>query len=69
MHPSGKGNAKETPLTPLYLFAFDNVLGYRHFDFQVTVVLGPGVILSHSSIVAVGVCLELLLSPGGGRKG
>lgn len=54
--------------TSLYLFAFNNVLGHRHFNFQVTVILGPGVILSHSSIVAVGVCLELLLSPGGGRK-
>ena len=60
---------KDAPLTPLYLFAFYNVLGHRHFNLQVAVVLGPGVILSHSSVVAVGVCLELLLSPGGGRKG
>lgn len=68
VHPNGKGNAEETPLTSLYLLAFDNMLGHRHFNFQVTVILGPGVILSHSSVVAVGVCLELLLSPVGGER-
>lgn len=60
---------EDTPLTPLYLSAFHNVLGHGHFNLQVTVVLGPGVVLSHSSVVAVGVCLELLLFPGGGETG
>lgn len=60
---------KDTPLTLLYLFAFYDVLGHGHFNLQVAEVLGPGVILSHSPIVAVGVCLELLLSPGGEERG
>lgn len=46
-----------------YLPAFQDVFGHRHFDLQVTVVLGPGVFLSHSSIVTVRICLELLLCP------
>lgn len=51
-----------------YLPAFQDMLWHWHFDLQVAVVLGPGVILSHSSIVTVRICLELLLFPevGGG---
>ena len=60
---------KDTPVRPLYLFAFYDVLGHGHFNLQVAVVLGPGIILSHSSVVAVGVCLELLLSPGEEERG
>lgn len=60
---------KDTPLRLLYLFAFYDVLGHGHFNLQVTVVLGPGIILSHSSVVAVRVCLELLLSPGEEERG
>lgn len=48
----------------LHLFAFHNVLGHGHFNLQVAVVLGPGVVLPHCPVVAVGVRLELLLSPG-----
>lgn len=67
--PSEKERLTDTPLTALYLFAFYNVLGHRHFNLQVAVVLGPGIILSHSSVVAVRVCLELLLPPGGEERG
>lgn len=56
------------PSEPFYLFALYDVLGHRHFNLQVAVVLGPGVVLSHGPVVAVGVCLELLLSPGEGKK-
>lgn len=56
------------PSEPFYLFALYDVLGHRHFNLQVAVVLGPGVVLSHGPVVAVGVCLELLLPPGEGKK-
>lgn len=60
---------EDKPSEPFYLFALYDVLGHRHFNLQVAVVLGPGVVLSHGPVVAVGVCLELLLSPGGGKTG
>lgn len=47
-----------------YLPALHHVLGHRHLELQVGVVLGPGVAVPHGSVVAVGVPLELLLSPG-----
>lgn len=59
---------EDKPSEPFYLFALYDVLGHRHFNLQVAVVLGPGVVLSHGPIVAVGVCLELLLPPGEGKK-
>lgn len=59
---------EDKPSEPFYLFALYDVLGHRHFNLQVAVVLGPGVVLSHGPVVAVGVCLELLLSPGEGKK-
>lgn len=60
---------EDKPSEPFYLFALYDVLGHRHFDLQVAVVLGPGVVLSHGPVVAVGVRLELLLSPGEGKRG
>lgn len=48
---------------PGYLPALHHVPGHRHLELQVGVVLGPGVVLTHGAVIAVGVPLELLLSP------
>lgn len=47
-----------------YLPALHHMRGHRHLELQVGVVLRPGVVVPHSPVVAVGVPLELLLSPG-----
>ena len=45
----------------VYLSAFNNRLGHKHFDLHVGVVLRPAVVLSHCSVVAVGLGLKVLL--------
>lgn len=46
----------------VYLSAFNNRLGHKHFDLHVGVVLRPAVVFSHRSVVAVGLGLKVLLS-------
>lgn len=58
--PQGRVGSQRAPG---YLPALHHVPGHRHLELQVGVVLGPDVVLTHSAVIAVGVPLELLLSP------
>lgn len=47
----------------VHLAAFENCLGHKHTHFHIHVVLRPAVVLSHCTVVALGVGLELSLAP------
>lgn len=60
------GDRKTAPC--VYLPALEDCLGHKDAHFHIHVVLRPAVVLSHCTVVALGVGLEFSLAPESGAQ-